>query len=128
MASLSAKGPPVTCSEEAEILACRRAVEFAIECGFSELVVEGDNQPVMTALKLEKNSSSRVGHIFQDVFCLLKSLRWSQVQFVRRSTNTAAHALARHAKNVSNEIIWMEDSPPPVVEALYVDSTFTNEI
>ena len=123
MASLSAEGPLVTCSEEAEILACRCAVEFAMECGFSELVVEGDSQSVMDALKLEKSLSSRVGHILQDVFCLLKGLRWSQVQFTR-SANMAAHALARHAKNVSHEIIWMEDSPPPADEALYVDSTF----
>lgn len=40
MASLLAKGPPVTRSKEAEILACRRAVEFTVEFGFSELVVE----------------------------------------------------------------------------------------
>ena len=63
MASLLAKGPSVTYSEEAEILACHHAVAFAIECGFSELVVEGDNQLVMDALKLEKSLSSRVGHI-----------------------------------------------------------------
>ena len=124
MASLSAKGPPMTCSEEAEILACHRTVEFAMECGFSELVVEGDNQLVMDALKLEKSLSSRVGHILQDVSCLLKGLRWSQVQFIRRSANTVAHTLVRHAKNVSHEIIWMVESPPPAVEALYVDSTF----
>ena len=43
MAAFSGKGPPVSCSEEAEILACRRAVEFALECGFMEMVVEGDN-------------------------------------------------------------------------------------
>ena len=124
MASLSAKGPPMTCSEEAEILACHCTVEFAMECGFSELVVEGDNQLVMDALKLEKSLSSRVGHILQDVSCLLKGLRWSQVQFIRRSANTVAHTLVRHAKNVSHEIIWMVESPPPAVEALYVDSTF----
>ena len=122
MASLSTKGSLVTCSEEAEILACHHALEFAMECGFSELVVEGDNQSVMDALKWEKSLSSRVGHIFQDVLCLLKGLCWSQVQFVRRSANTAAHALARHAKNVSHEIIWMEDSPPLAAEALYLDS------
>ena len=52
MASLSAKGPPVTCSEDAEILACRRAVEFFVECGFTDLVIEGDNQAVMTAQRL----------------------------------------------------------------------------
>ena len=34
MAALSAKGPPVTGSEEAEIFACRQAVEFVVDCGF----------------------------------------------------------------------------------------------
>ena len=43
LALLSAKGLPLTCNEEAEILACRRTVVFATECGFSKLAVEGDN-------------------------------------------------------------------------------------
>ena len=43
LALLSAKGLPVTCNEEAKILACHRTVVFATECGFSKLVVEGDN-------------------------------------------------------------------------------------
>ena len=35
MATLSAKGPPVACSEEVEVLACRRAVKFVVEYGFT---------------------------------------------------------------------------------------------
>ena len=65
---------------------------------------------------------SRVGHILQDVLCLLNKFRWSQVQFAKRSANTVAHLLARHAKNVTHDVIWLEDSPPPVVQALYLDS------
>lgn len=94
-----------------------------MECGFSKLVVEGDNQMVMSVLEMRKSLSSRVGHILQDVLCLLNCLRWSQVQCIRRSANTAAHALARHAKNVTHELIWIEDSPPPAIEALFLDST-----
>ena len=37
MVALSGKGPPVSCSEEAEILACGRAVEFVLECGYKEI-------------------------------------------------------------------------------------------
>ena len=40
MASLSTKDLPVTSSEEEEILTCC----YAVECRFSELVVEGDNK------------------------------------------------------------------------------------
>ena len=42
--------PAVTDSEEVEILACRQALEFAIEAGFSDLIVEGDNSNVMRSI------------------------------------------------------------------------------
>ncbi|XP_075662876.1 uncharacterized protein LOC142632323 [Castanea sativa] len=121
MAAFSGKGPSVSCSEEAEILACRRAVEFALECGFMEMVMEGDNQSVMSALELKRSLTSRVGHIIQDVLCLLHGFRWSQVQFAKRSANTVAHLLARHAKNSIHDVIWMEKSHPLVMQALYLD-------
>ena len=52
MAAMSAGGPPVSSSEEAELLACRKAVEFATDAGFSEIVIEGDNSNVMKALSV----------------------------------------------------------------------------
>ena len=82
MASLSAKGPLVTSSEEAEIMACCRAMEFAIECGFSKLIVDVDNKTVMSSLR-SKKCSPRLGHIFQDMVCLLNGLRWSEVYYTK---------------------------------------------
>ena len=49
MAAMVAKGPEVFCSEEAELLACRKAIEFAVDAGFSELVIEGDNSSTFNA-------------------------------------------------------------------------------
>ena len=112
MAALSAKGPPVTGSDEAEIYACRRAVEFAVECGFSELVLEGDNQALMDALHTRQGRLSWLGHILQDVLLLLDGLRWVHVSFVKRSANNVAHVLARYAKDLVEDIVWIEDSPP----------------
>ena len=40
MAALASRGPAVMDSEEAEVLACRRALEFAIDAGFADLVVD----------------------------------------------------------------------------------------
>ena len=127
MAALSAKSPPVTGSKEAEIFACRRVVEFAVECGFSELILEGDNQALMNALNKWKGLSSWLGHVLQDVLCMLDRLRWVQIAFVKRSANSVAHVLTRYAKDLVEDIVWTEDSPPPppaVVEALYFDSVF----
>ena len=41
--------------------------------------------------------------------------------------NMVAHSLASYAKNLSDEMYWLEDSPPPAVEALYQDSLHINE-
>ena len=67
MASISAKGPPVIDSEEAEILACRKALEFAVDAGFRDLIVEGDNKVVMTSVANNHTKSSRLGHLYGDV-------------------------------------------------------------
>ena len=50
MAALSARGATVGDNEEAEALACRKAMEFAIDAAFSELMVEGDNVMVISAV------------------------------------------------------------------------------
>ena len=47
MAAMTTKGPEVSSSEEAEFLACRKAIEFAVDAGLFELVIEGDNSSVM---------------------------------------------------------------------------------
>ena len=48
--SMTAKGPSVSDSEEAEVLACRKALEFAVDSGFVELIMEGDNATVMQTI------------------------------------------------------------------------------
>ena len=53
MAGMSVKGPYVNSSEEAEVLACRRAVEFSREVGFSWVIIEGDCLNVMRALSVQ---------------------------------------------------------------------------
>lgn len=47
MAALSSMGGVVQDSEEAAVLACRKALEFAMDADFSDLIVEGDNTAVM---------------------------------------------------------------------------------
>ena len=45
---------------------------------------------------------------------------------VRHSANNVAHAFARFFRLLDNEIIWLEEDPPPAVDALYLDSSFLN--
>ena len=118
MASMSARGPPVKDSEEAKILACRKAMEFAIDAGFTNLIIEGDNVVVMKSIMSPRANQSRLGHIIHDIQWLAQGLRCVRFNCVNRRANSMAHALARYAKNVMEDMFRMEDDPPLAINAL----------
>lgn len=121
MASLAAKGPPIQDSEEAELLACCKALEFALDAGFMDVVLEGDSLNMMLAISTGKANRLCLGHIYEDIQCLATSFRSYYVRSVKRSANSVAHTLAHFAKNVEDELVWLEESPPAALEALYFD-------
>ena len=50
MASFSVIGPSVADTEEAELLQCRKALEFAVDMRFTDIMVEGDNSVVIKVI------------------------------------------------------------------------------
>ncbi|KAL0001832.1 hypothetical protein SO802_015613 [Lithocarpus litseifolius] len=74
MATMTVKGPPVSDSEEAKLLACRKALKFAVDSGFIELILEGDNVTVMQIIKCSRATLSRLGHLYGDIQCLSSGL------------------------------------------------------
>lgn len=127
MAGMFVKGPSIYNSVEAEALACRKAVELSIEAGFSRLVIEGDNAMVMNAVSSTADNNSLLGHIFEDIRNLIHGLQYVSISCIKRGGNMVAHSLAIHARNISDEMYWLEDSPPPAVNALYQDYLHMNE-
>ena len=112
MAAMSVKGPSVSSNEEAEALACRKAIEFSMEAGFSELIIEGDNTTVMKAVLGTLGGHSLLRHFYEDIHCCLRGLHSVSISCVRREGNKVVHILAQYARNISDELYWMEDSPP----------------
>ena len=47
IAAIAMRGGVVHDSEEVEVMACRKALEFAIDAGFTKIILEGDNAMVM---------------------------------------------------------------------------------
>ena len=123
MVSISARDPQVGDGEEAETLVCRRALELAVDSGFSDLIIEGDNASVMKNIAGSCPRFSRFDHLYQDIHCLVSSLHSTLITCVHREANGVAHSLARYARNIDDDIIWMEDTPPSALEALYLDSS-----
>ena len=122
MAFVFTKGPLVMTNEEAKVLACRKALEFAVDFGFLELIIEGNNANVMITIPQPQVNHSHLGHLYEDICYIASGLQCMSVSCVKRIANTVAHSLARYARNIADEIVWLEDSPPPALEALYFDS------
>ena len=89
MAAMSVRGPQVVESAVAKIIACRRALEFVGEAGFTDLVVEGDNLSVMKSLATSETDHSWLGHIIQDIKWLTRSFQNVSFSYMRRVANCA---------------------------------------
>ena len=61
----------------------------------------------------------------------LRHCLWEQefsVSYAKQSANSIAHSFAKYAKQIDYEIVWLEESPPHALEALYFDHCcFMNE-
>lgn len=82
-------------AEEAEILACRRAVQLARQRGIAKIHLELDNQGLVMMLKDQQTNLAAVGPWIQEIKSLLSSFEACRVDWVRRSANGAAHKFAK---------------------------------
>lgn len=92
MAALSLKGGVVQDNDEAEVVVCWKALEFAIDAGFSYLIVEGDNATVMKSIALGRTDLSRLGNVYDDIRCLAGGLRYMEFNSICCSANGVAHS------------------------------------
>ena len=94
---MEAKGTKVFCSEEVELLARRKAIQFAVDASFFELVIEGDNSFAMKAISTLKDDQLMLGNVIGDIQHLLGNLQWVRIDCIRRGGNRVAHVLAQFA-------------------------------
>ena len=119
MAAMSAIEPSVENSEEAKLMACRRSLEFAVDARFTSLIIEGDNANVIQAISSSLPNHSILGCVVDDIRHLIQGLYWARTNQIRRGGNTVAHVLTEYARNLDKDLVWLEDSPPPALAALY---------
>ncbi|XP_030964662.1 uncharacterized protein LOC115985912 [Quercus lobata] len=126
LAALSQSIPLPTLVETVEVMAARKALLFAKELGFEKVVVEGDSEVVIKAIKEKSLLSSGWDHLLKDIHAL--SLSFSCISFlhVKRLGNRVAHSLAR--RSFCNPLlVWMEELPPDSVDVYNQDLGFINE-
>jgi hypothetical protein len=97
----------------AKALAATHAFIMGYELGFQQVIFEGDAQQVVQTINSESPCNTSYGHLIEDIRVRLRSLCNSQFNFVRRTANSAAHALAVEARTRVTDRMWF--SIPPCV-------------
>ena len=97
MAAFSQSIPLPTLVEMVEVLATRKAICFAQELNFAQLICEGESEIIIKALNGNNFSSSIFRHILQDIKSVSSSFQNSIFCHTRRQGDRATLGLARLA-------------------------------
>ncbi|KAL0011178.1 hypothetical protein SO802_006286 [Lithocarpus litseifolius] len=110
---------------EMEAVAVDEGIRLSWDLGLKDVIIEGNSLIVISALSKVATppwSISKVEGSRHNLRCFSS---WSIVH-VRRKCNRAAHLLARSAKYVHGNVIWLEDTPPFIVEQVLNDVNYMN--
>ena len=56
-----------------------------------------------------------------DIRHLIHGLYWAMTNQSRRGGNTVTHVLVQFARNLDEDLVWIEHSPPLALAALFHD-------
>ncbi|XP_065616451.1 uncharacterized protein LOC136061926 [Quercus suber] len=121
MASYAEKLNQAYKAEEIEALAALKAVQFVYDLGFQKVILEGDSLGLIKALKAEEHNLSPLGLLVEDVKLVANNFVSLSYSHIKRSGNSVAHNLAKHAIRIPDFQVWMEDVPSHIVSFLHSD-------
>ena len=106
---------------EVVAMAACRAVEFGSELGLHNVIVKGDSELIVKALRYKDNGLASYAHLINDVllfFGLFSELSYSHL---RRNGNKVAHSLVRLSLTSPSCTMWMEDVPSRTLPLFQAD-------
>ncbi|KAL0006865.1 hypothetical protein SO802_008367 [Lithocarpus litseifolius] len=121
LASMSQQIPQAYKPEEVEALAARFALQFALDIGCTNLILEGDSKNLMTWLSNDSEVLSYGGLLLDDIRRLSSFFSQLHYSHIRREGNNVAHSLARYAAHISDFLVWMENVPPQFSAVIQAD-------
>jgi ribonuclease HI len=95
----------------AEAMAALWAVLFCKECGFLDVIFEGDASQVVNEIHSKPPFLSTTSHLIGSISQEIQGLRSATFVHVHRECNGAAHLLAKEAAIHEEEMCWIEDTP-----------------
>ena len=103
-------------------------VAFAWDLGLKDIIIESDAQLVTNSLGKQSVMPNAIRKVVEGILMDLSKFNAWDVNYTRRSSNNAAHILARQAKCLNRCKIWVEDTPPSIADQVLLDVTQCNSI
>ena len=106
---------------EAKAKAFEAGLLLARDIGIQDVVLEGDSWVIYNALCEVSLPPSSVALIVIGMLDLCKAFRRIEFSHVKRKGNRSVHLLAKYAVGIDDFIIWMEENPCFLEQALSHD-------
>lgn len=94
-----------------EALAMLTGLYWATTSGFQVKTICSDSLTVVQALNNKAEYYNEFGLFHRDIRGLLLMYRGMSITHVRRNFNVATHNMAKHALQLEEVAIWLEDFP-----------------
>ena len=103
---------------EVEAKAYEAGLLLARHLGLRDVVLEGDSLTISNALMRFTLSPTFVVAIVEGIHELGTEISVINFSHVRRTSNKPTHILAKQAQNLVNDVIWIEELPCCIQQAL----------
>jgi ribonuclease HI len=108
----------------AEAIACMEGLEFALNQGYSSIVLETDSQELLNLWHMRDEQRSEIMGTLQRIKELCeRAVKFSFVH-VPRHCNAAAHLCAKQPSSTRVSCVWLGDPPNFIVSCLQQDCNF----
>ncbi|XP_019182124.1 PREDICTED: uncharacterized protein LOC109177267 [Ipomoea nil] len=111
---IAAKNGPIQCMDDihlAEAVAVKEALSWVKEKGFMHAKVYSDCENICNLVKVSLPDCTYAGCVLEECRLLQRHFTNVSIQFISRSVNKVAHALARAARSQSGLIVWTSSIP-----------------
>ena len=109
---------------ETEAKAMEEGLRFAWDRGFRAAMFEGDSLLVHQVLTSSAIPPASISNIISGVLSQASQFDECVFSFTRRTGNKVAHALAQHARHLSDSSIWLEEYPSFIENLVSQDVLF----
>ena len=106
---------------EFEVLACLRAMQFALEIGLTWVTFEGDSAAMINALRHGLGELTCHGNVLDDIWAHISNFQFCDFNLVSRLCNSVANALAKKVSSVVGLQVWLGDLPVDIAPLFFHD-------